>query len=467
MGSTQLRSLGKTEIQITPIGQGVMQLSGGNWVGNRMFPQIPEHGTIAIIKTAIEKGINWFEKILLKNFVFLTNPYNSQVFKKQNCFILLIHNLIPLASSKQIKSCDFMINSEGKGQSVTDELVERKYYLDWLRIIAILLVFLYHSTMFFGSEPWHLKNNVVDSNISTFTYAFLTVLGMPLFFFIAGLSTFMAFSVMEKRNIENRKYISIRFVRLMIPFFVGIVSHIPLQIYLERVNAGAFSGSFLDFYLIEYFNGIYENGGNFAIFGNHLWFLVILFLFSLVTMNFFLFLRKEKNQAKIASFLENPLVLFLFPVLILLSELIQALLDTPLVFGGWNLFSHLFFYIFGFILAFNQQLMETLGKHVKMIFGIMAIAITLTFLMIVLLFNGIIRFRDVEVVFFAIRVTFAWSGVMFILWLGNRYLNRDSKNRKFLNELVLPFYILHQTVLIVLGFFIIQLELENEEKQKH
>ncbi len=354
-----------------------------------------------------------------------------------------------------------MINSEEKGQTVTDELGERKYYLDWLRIIAILLVFLYHSTMFFGSEPWHLKNNVVDSNISTFTYAFLTVLGMPLFFFIAGLSTFIAFRVMEKRNIENRKYISLRFVRLMIPFFVGIVSHIPLQIYLERVNVDAFSGTFLDFYLFEYFNGIYETGGgNFALLGNHLWFLVILFLFSLVTMNFFLFLRKEKNHAKIASFLENPRVLFLFPVLILVSELIQALLDTPLVFGGWNLFSHLLFYIFGYILAFNQQLMETLGKHIKIIFGLTAISITLTFLIIVSLLEGVFRFRDVEVFFFVIRVSFAWSGVLFILWLGYRYLNRDSKNRKFLNELVLPFYILHQTVLIVLGFFIIQLELD-------
>jgi hypothetical protein len=127
---------------------------------------------------------------------------------------------------------------------------------------------------------------------------------------------------------------------------------------LERLNSGAFTGSFIDFFLNEFFfNGIYEDGGNFAIFGNHLWFLVVLFLFSLVTMNFFLFLRKEKNQAKIVSFLENPLVLFLFPVLILISELIQALLDTPLVFGGWNIVSHLLFYIIGFILAFNQQLM--------------------------------------------------------------------------------------------------------------
>jgi hypothetical protein len=104
--------------------------------------------------------------------------------------------------------------------------------------------------------------------------------------------------------------------------------------------------------------------------------------------------------------------------------------------------------------------METLGQYIKIIFGIMAIAISLTFLMIVFFFDGIIRFKDVEVLFFVIRITFAWSGVLFILWLGNRYLNRDSKYRKDLNDLVLPFYILHQTVLIVVGFFIIQLELD-------
>ncbi len=61
MGTTQLRSLGKTEIQSTPIGQGVMQLFGGNWVVNRMCHHIPEHDANAIIKTAIENEINWFD----------------------------------------------------------------------------------------------------------------------------------------------------------------------------------------------------------------------------------------------------------------------------------------------------------------------------------------------------------------------------------------------------------------------
>jgi aryl-alcohol dehydrogenase-like predicted oxidoreductase len=46
---------------ITPIGQGVMQMSGGSRIGNMMFPPIPEQDANDIIKTAIDNGINWFD----------------------------------------------------------------------------------------------------------------------------------------------------------------------------------------------------------------------------------------------------------------------------------------------------------------------------------------------------------------------------------------------------------------------
>jgi hypothetical protein len=125
--------------------------------------------------------------------------------------------------------------------------------------------------------------------------SFLTGLGMPLFFIISGIGTFYAFNYLEQRNIGNREYIFVRFIRLIIPFLVGLVSHIPLQIYIERIYSGAFTGSFIDFYL-QYFDGIYEFGGNFSILGNHLWFLVVLFLFSLLTMNLFRYLHKENQR---------------------------------------------------------------------------------------------------------------------------------------------------------------------------
>jgi aryl-alcohol dehydrogenase-like predicted oxidoreductase len=57
----QLRSLGKTDIKITSIGQGVMQFSGGGRIFKFMFPPISEEESNAIVRTALDTGINWFD----------------------------------------------------------------------------------------------------------------------------------------------------------------------------------------------------------------------------------------------------------------------------------------------------------------------------------------------------------------------------------------------------------------------
>jgi aryl-alcohol dehydrogenase-like predicted oxidoreductase len=57
----QLRHLGKTDILVTPIGLGVMELAGGGGLIGRMFPVIPQDEKNAIIKAALDGGINWFD----------------------------------------------------------------------------------------------------------------------------------------------------------------------------------------------------------------------------------------------------------------------------------------------------------------------------------------------------------------------------------------------------------------------
>jgi aryl-alcohol dehydrogenase-like predicted oxidoreductase len=64
MSSTQpisTRSLGKTGIQVTPIGLGVMELSGGGGMLGMAFPVISKADKNAIIQTALDGGINWFD----------------------------------------------------------------------------------------------------------------------------------------------------------------------------------------------------------------------------------------------------------------------------------------------------------------------------------------------------------------------------------------------------------------------
>ena len=57
----QTRNLGPTDIQITPIGLGVMQFAGGKGVFRFMFPGIPQETKNEIIQTALDGGINWFD----------------------------------------------------------------------------------------------------------------------------------------------------------------------------------------------------------------------------------------------------------------------------------------------------------------------------------------------------------------------------------------------------------------------
>jgi aryl-alcohol dehydrogenase-like predicted oxidoreductase len=57
----QRRTLGATQIEISPIGLGVMEFSGGGGLFGMMFPEIPQEQKNAIIKTALDGGVNWFD----------------------------------------------------------------------------------------------------------------------------------------------------------------------------------------------------------------------------------------------------------------------------------------------------------------------------------------------------------------------------------------------------------------------
>ncbi|MBT4087229.1 MAG: acyltransferase [Deltaproteobacteria bacterium] len=127
---------------------------------------------------------------------------------------------------------------------MTSDLSNRKYELDWLRVFAILIVFFYHSTRFFNLGDWHVKN--VDTYVWVEIWnVFVTRWMMPLFFIISGASLYYALS---KSGGWKRFYID-KFLRLFIPVLFASITHGALQVYLERLTHGQFSGSFFSFYV--------------------------------------------------------------------------------------------------------------------------------------------------------------------------------------------------------------------------
>jgi aryl-alcohol dehydrogenase-like predicted oxidoreductase len=57
----EMRQLGRTGIQITPVGLGMMEFSGGGGLMGPLFPVIPQDEKNLIVQAALDGGINWFD----------------------------------------------------------------------------------------------------------------------------------------------------------------------------------------------------------------------------------------------------------------------------------------------------------------------------------------------------------------------------------------------------------------------
>jgi hypothetical protein len=284
-----------------------------------------------------------------------------------------------------------------------------------------------------------------------------TGLILPLFFVIAGMSSFYALNYVKAGT-----YTLMRAIRLMVPFIIGIFTHIPVQVYLDAISSGAITGvSFFEFYrTILFQNGIYDFGGAFPLLGNHLWFLMLLFVYSLILIGPFVLLRREKTYnglLKVTSFLAKPGVIFTFALPVILFEQIHTYYGTPLgLLGGYTFTTYILFYYIGFLIASNENFKESIEKQIiPALIGVVAFGVS----MIVLIYVGTYGAGYWDPVYWVLYPIYGWCLVILTLGLGSKFMNKNSKARKFLNELVMPFFILHQTVIVVIGFFIIQLSL--------
>ena len=69
----------------------------------------------------------------------------------------------------------------------------RRHDLDWLRVLAILSVFVFHSFRFFTHEDWH-DTNTAHYAIVDVWITFLSNWMMPVIFVISGASVYYALS---------------------------------------------------------------------------------------------------------------------------------------------------------------------------------------------------------------------------------------------------------------------------------
>ena len=319
---------------------------------------------------------------------------------------------------------------------------ERRYDLDWIRVIVFDILIIYHVGMFFVPWEWHIKNNELI-NWLQYPMEFVSHWRLPILFVISGMGTRFALS---RRS--GKQYIRERLQRLFIPLVTGILIVVTPQVYLERVDEGSVTGSFLGFFP-EFFQGLYPEG-NFS--WHHLWFLPYLLVMSIIATPLFLYLRKENNKfihtvsKKIKRY---PLLLFGVIVPLYGAELLAPYYPvTHALVGDWYTLSYYFvLFITGFILislrdAFWQALKKI--RRYVLFTGILMSAI----------FMSLLMHTPENLLYPVVKTINVWSWIMAILAYGSRYLNSESSVVKYRNEAVYPFYILHQGIIVILGFWL-------------
>jgi len=329
----------------------------------------------------------------------------------------------------------------------------RRYDLDWLRVLAILAIFVFHCTRAFDTDDWSLKNPTTYLTV-TMWKEFAISWGMPLILIISGCSAFLA---LEK--VRPGKYVKGLFLRLFVPLMVGMFTHVALQVYLENLQKGNFSGSFFAFYP-HYFDGMYGFGGNFAWMGLHLWYLELLFIVSLLCLPLFAWFKYtqigRRTLKGLGDFLTLPGAVFLLavPAILLITRLDEESWGNQSL-GGWSVFIYPLFYIGGYVILSSQRLQE---RIIQMRWISLGLGLVLS--PVHLFFEFQTRYPAVDSLADKLAdpliCVVVWCWLLAVLGFGMKHLNFNTPFLKYANEAVLPFYILHQSVIVCLGYFVLQ-----------
>jgi glucan biosynthesis protein C len=337
----------------------------------------------------------------------------------------------------------------------TPQASARLHYLDWLRVLAILGVFLFHAVHPFDVSPWVIKNAEQSETVTAFL-GLLFPWGMPFFFLIAGAGSWFAL-----RRRTAGQFAKERFQRLFIPFLVGCVLLSPIMLYFQWRQVGLrdlWHGPFWQYVLLH------RAGFSprwFGEIGYHLWFLGFLFCFSLLALPIFLWLNGKSGQA-VLSWLarictrRGGILLFILPLLLVRLGLKPFF---PLEQDWGDFFYLMSMFVLGFVLYAHEGFSQAIRRDWA-ILVVMVLVSTVAWAYLALtddsldLYASPRTLRDFAL--WTVITINCWSWTTLMLYIGMRHLDFSNRWLEYGQEAVLPFFLLHQPVIMVIAFYVVQ-----------
>ena len=315
--------------------------------------------------------------------------------------------------------------------------------LDWLRVILIFAVFIHHVCMPFNGDNWHIMNTE-SSKLLDDVMVYFEQFRLPTLFFISGIGAVILLS-----KISVKKFASDKLLRLLIPLIVGVLFVVPPQSYIENISQYE---SFWQAYPSLVLN----------LSTNHLWFIEYLIVFSLLAIPLNTFLN-TKASTKVFRYIIK-LTKFKGGLFLFVSLLIVIKISFSLFFPSddnkiENLSSssyYLFFFITGMIFVANKELWQRVCEH--RLYHLIILLIS------TVIFYGYYYSPDLSdylslnvrwSIWWFVCCLVSWSALLTILGYAQFYLKKTPQWLRLSNELIYPFYIFHQTVIVVIGFYVI------------
>ena len=338
----------------------------------------------------------------------------------------------------------------------------RRYDLDWLRVLAFMILILYHVGMFYVADwGWHIKSPHSSERLQYFMLL-VNPWRMPLLFLISGAALWFA-----SKKVTAWSLLKLRVVRLLPPLVLGMLVIVPPQMYFQILQAENVELSYAAFYRLYLDMGTDQFPAQHTPVGlitwNHLWFIPYLITYTLA----FAVLKPVLDRvASAVNRVRVPLVLlYAIPVLVLVQYVLflrPHFPQTSALVGDW--YAHaLYFTLFlaGYVMAGQLRIVQTLVDSRR----ICLVVSLISYLLFLLVHDGVLFNQAgsrTDWVARALIQTFnGWAWLLTVMAWAAAWLNRPSRALSYMNTAILPWYVLHQTVTIILAWYLAPLGLQT------
>ncbi|MGV3573491.1 MAG: acyltransferase family protein [Ramlibacter sp.] len=332
--------------------------------------------------------------------------------------------------------------------------MHRRHDIDALRALAFALVILYHVAMYYVADwHFHLKSPHAAEWLQG-PMRLLNLWRMDLVFLVSGL----ALGFLGRAS--GGALLRARSARLLLPLAFGMAVVVPFQPYAQALAGGFVEPGFGSF-LLRYFGGgpwpkQAFDGADPGVTWNHLWYLAYLWFYTVALVLLLPLLRSAAGLRLRERFLAlRGARLVLLPLLPLAAASLLLWPHFPptrdLLHDGWLHAVYFTLFLYGYLVGVEGGWWAEVTRLRWRLLGLALAGAGLYLLLRALLGPGLVARLAADF--------YAWTTLLATLGWAHHKLNRPWRWLPWANEAVYPWYVLHQTLIIVLVFWLAPLRL--------